>query len=409
MSFYQDRQIRTYGLFLACISVCIVGMGLLLSSIQMNLAKDIYLSRGEAIAASLLAQEVPHTVIAAALTSTEISEEGTALLAMAGVDATAESGLLPFYAQLQRSSFTAAAGMAILLVTALFAGTWVFFSARKRLYCQADQAVSGYLCGDYSQHLPQSSEGAIYQIFAQVEQLATMLQAKTETEHQAKEFLKKSISDISHQLKTPLAALTMYQEIIADEPEHPDTVREFSAKMSVSLKRMEYLIQAMLKITRLDTGNIVFEKDCLNVAALVSQSIRELTTRAERENKRILVDGDAGQQLVCDRDWTREAIGNIVKNALDHTDPDGTVRIHWEHTPAMLRIFITDNGSGIAPEDIHHIFKRFYRSKRSLDTQGIGLGLPLAKSIIEGQGGIIAVRSDPGTGTTFTLSFLTEL
>lgn len=409
MSFYQDRQIRAYGLFLACISVCIVGMGLLLSSIQMNLAKDIYLSRSEAIAASLLAQEVPHTVIAAALTNTEVSEEGAALLARIGVNAKTENGLLPFYAQLQRSSFAAAAGMAILPVTALFAGTWVFFSVRKRLYSQADQAVSGYLCGDYSQHLPRSSEGAIYQIFAQVEQLATMLQAKTETEHQAKEFLKKSISDISHQLKTPLAALTMYQEIIADEPEHPDTVREFSAKMSVSLKRMEYLIQAMLKITRLDTGNIVFEKDCLNVAALVSQSIRELTTRAERENKRILVDGDAGQQLVCDRDWTCEAIGNIVKNALDHTGPGGTVRIRWEHTPAMLRIFITDNGSGIAPEDIHHIFKRFYRSKRSLDTQGIGLGLPLAKSIIEGQGGMIAVQSDPGTGTTFTLSFLTEL
>lgn len=409
MSFYQDRQIRAYGLFLACISVCIAGMGLLLSSIQMNLAKDIYLSRSEAIAASLLAQDVPHTVIAAALTNTEVSEEGAALLARIGVNAKTESGLLPFYAQLQRSSFTAAAGIAILLVTALFAGTWVFFSARKRLYCQADQAVSGYLCGDYSQHLPRSGEGAIYQIFAQVEQLATMLQAKTETERQAKEFLKKSISDISHQLKTPLAALTMYQEIIADEPEHPDTVREFSAKMSVSLKRMEYLIQAMLKITRLDTGNIVFEKDCLKVAALVSQSIRELTTRAERENKQILVDGDAGQQLVCDRDWTCEAIGNIVKNALDHTDPGGTVRIHWEHTPAMLRIFITDNGSGIAPEDIHHIFKRFYRSKRSLDTQGIGLGLPLAKSIIEGQGGIIAVQSEPGTGTTFTLSFLTEL
>lgn len=409
MSFYQDRQIRGYGLFLACFSLCIAGMGLLLSIVQMELAKASYLSHSAAIATALFQRDIPSTVIAAALTSTEISEEGTALLAMVGVDASAESSLPPFHAQLQHISIAAALGMAILLVTALFAGTWVFFSARKRLYSQADQAVSGYLCGDYSQHLPRSSEGAIYQIFAQVEQLATMLQAKTETEHQAKEFLKKSISDISHQLKTPLAALAMYQEIIADEPEHPDTVREFSAKISVSLKRMEYLIQAMLKITRLDTGNIVFEKDCLNVAALVSQSIRELTTRAERENKQILVDGDAGQQLVCDRDWTCEAIGNIVKNALDHTDSGGTVRIHWEHTPAMLRIFITDNGSGIAPEDIHHIFKRFYRSKRSLDTQGIGLGLPLAKSIIEGQGGMIAVQSEPGTGTTFTLSFLTEL
>ena len=409
MSFYQDRQIRGYGLFLVCFSLCIVGMGLLLSMVQMELAKASYLSHNAAIATALFEQDIPSTVIAAALTSAEISEEGTALLAMAGVDATAESSLLPFHAQLQRTSIAAALGIAILLVIALLAGSWVFFSARKRLYCHADQAVSGYLCGDYSQHLPRSSEGAIYQIFAQVEQLATMLQAKTETEHQAKEFLKKSISDISHQLKTPLAALAMYQEIIADEPEHPDTVREFSAKISVSLKRMEYLIQAMLKITRLDTGNIVFEKDCLNVAALVSQSIRELTTRAEHEHKQILVDGDAGQQLVCDRDWTCEAIGNIVKNALDHTDSGGTVRIHWEHTPAMLRIFITDNGSGIAPEDIHHIFKRFYRSKRSLDTQGIGLGLPLAKSIIEGQGGMIAVQSEPGTGTTFTLSFLTEL
>ena len=153
----------------------------------------------------------------------------------------------------------------------------------------------------------------------------------------------------------------------------------------------------------------MFEKDCLPVAALVSQSIRELTTRVEHEHKQILVDGDTGQQLICDRDWTCEAIGNIVKNALDHTGAGGTVKIHWEHTPAMLRLFISDDGSGIAQEDIHHIFKRFYRSKHALDTQGIGLGLPLAKSIIEGQGGIISVQSDPGAGSTFTLSFLTEL
>ena len=102
------------------------------------------------------------------------------------------------------------------------------------------------------------------------------------------------------------------------------------------------------------------------------------------------------------------AIGNIVKNALDHTQSGGTVHITWEHTPAMLRIFISDNGNGIAPEDIHHIFKRFYRSKHSLDTQGIGLGLPLAKSIVEGQGGIISVQSEINTGTIFTISFLTE-
>lgn len=123
----------------------------------------------------------------------------------------------------------------------------------------------------------------------------------------------------------------------------------------------------------------------------------------------IQIDGDGEQQLICDMEWTGEAIGNIVKNALDHTQAGGIVRITWERTPAMFRIFISDNGNGIVPEDIYHIFKRFYRSKHSLDTQGIGLGLPLAKSIIEGQNGVISVQSEVGKGTLFTLSFLTDL
>ena len=117
----------------------------------------------------------------------------------------------------------------------------------------------------------------------------------------------------------------------------------------------------------------------------------------------------AAVRHICDMEWTGEAIGNIVKNALDHTQAGGIVRITWERTPAMFRIFISDNGNGIVPEDIYHIFKRFYRSKHSLDTQGIGLGLPLAKSIIEGQNGVISVQSEVGKGTLFTLSFLTDL
>ncbi len=231
---------------------------------------------------------------------------------------------------------------------------------------------------------------------------------KSEAEQKAKDFLKRTISDISHQLKTPLAALAMYQEIIEAEPDNAETVRQFSAKSGASLKRMEQLIQSMLKITRLDTGNIVFEKGCYKITELIAHSINELTTRAQNEGKQLLIDGDSRQTITCDLGWTGEAIGNIVKNALDHTAPGGTIRITWERTPAMLHLFISDNGSGIAPEDLHHVFKRFYRSKRSLDTQGVGLGLPLAKSIIEGQGGLLSVQSELNEGTTFTISFLTE-
>ena len=273
----------------------------------------------------------------------------------------------------------------------------------------AEKLIHQFISGEKESRIDCNGEGQLNRLFHGINSLAAILSAQADNEQQTRLFLKDTISDISHQLKTPLAALAMYQEIIESEPENAETVKQFAAKMGVSLKRMEQLILSMLKITRLDTGNIVFEKKSCRVSELIAHSINELTTRAKSENKQIQIDGDGEQQLICDMDWTGEAIGNIVKNALDHTQAGGIVRITWEHTPAMLRIFISDNGNGIAPEDIHHIFKRFYRSKHSLDTQGIGLGLPLAKSIIEGQGGVISVQSEIGNGTTFTLSFLTEL
>lgn len=409
MSLCQDKQIKGFLLFLFLFALLFVGTGTVLAIYQVNDMEVLWLTHDEAVVSSLLEQGVSKETIVTALTNTEISEDGQSLLAAAGLGKRTEIGMRPFLNQFQLSTFCAMLCAAAFLLLVLAIGVFIFFWKRKRLYQQADKVLMHYINGDYSCHLPQNYEGGIFQIFSSVEQLATMLQSKNETEHQAKEFLKDTISDISHQLKTPLAALAMYQEIIESEPENAETVKQFAAKMGVSLKRMEQLILSMLKITRLDTGNIVFEKKSCRVSELIAHSINELTTRAKSENKQIQIDGDGEQQLICDIDWTGEAIGNIVKNALDHTQAGGIVRITWEHTPAMLRIFISDNGNGIAPEDIHHIFKRFYRSKHSLDTQGIGLGLPLAKSIIEGQGGVISVQSEIGNGTTFTLSFLTEL
>lgn len=408
MSLWHDKQIRHYCWFLAFLTLLLWGLGLIFCVNQVDYAKELYWIHDEAVASSLLEQGVSNDVIAIALTNTEISDAGAELLSVIGIGSKTANSMLPFISEFQQSSLYAVVVIAAFLTLMLFIGTFIFFRRRKQLYVQAEAAISHYINGDYSCHLPQNDEGAIFQIFAAVEQLATMLQSKNETEHKAKEFLKNTISDISHQLKTPLAALTMYQEIIENEPDNLETVKEFAGKIGLSLKRMEQLIQSMLKITRLDTGNIIFEKNIYCVSEVVSHAISELTTRAENENKKILVNGDPGQKFVCDMEWTGEAIGNIVKNALDHTRSGGTICITWEHTPAMLRIFISDNGKGIAPEDIHHIFKRFYRSRHSLDKQGIGLGLPLAKSIIEEQGGLISVQSELDRGTTFTLSFITE-
>lgn len=409
MSFYRDKQIKRYLYFLLTFCFLILGSGQLFCMYQIRAVKSMYLEHDASVASSLLEQGVSEEIIAVSLTCTHSGSKGKELLASIGIGKGTINALLPSISHFQNISLTAMLVISVFFILLLLTGTFIFFRARRRLYLRAEKVIDNYTNNDYSCHLPQNSEGAIFQLFASVEQLATMLQSKSETEHRTKEFLKSTISDISHQLKTPLAALTMYQEIIENEPDNIATVKEFSSKIGVSLKRIEQLIQSMLKITRLDTGNIVFEKKSCHITELIANAVNELTTRAQNENKEILMDGDSEQLVVCDMEWTSEAIGNIVKNALDHTNSGDYVRISWEQTPTMFRIFISDNGDGIAPEDIHHIFKRFYRSRHSLDTQGIGLGLPLAKSIIEGQDGLISVQSALNEGTTFTLSFLTEL
>ncbi len=408
MSFLNDRQIKRYWyylLFFVLLSF-LLGAGLVMT--QGKAVQKLMLSHDNAIVASLLDQGVSTDVIATAIASTEGNENGARFLSSVGRTDQTAAELFPLVSQFQHHLGRCMLAMGGFLSILLLTGTLLFLWRRECLYRQAEGILSRFAEGDYSSRLPQSSEGTIYRLFAFIDRLATMLQAENEAERKRKEFLKDTISDISHQLKTPLAALAMYQEIIEEGSDQPQTVKEFSAKMSVSLKRMEQLIASLLKITRLDAGNIVFEKKPYQISELILHAVSQLTTRMKNEKKEIVMDGPMEDRVICDLEWTSEAIGNIIKNALDHTDEGGEVRITYDSFPYMARIRITDNGHGISPEDIHHIFKRFYRSRNSLDTQGAGLGLPLAKSIVEGQGGTISVESHPGEGTTFTVSLLTK-
>ncbi|SHK39623.1 Histidine kinase-, DNA gyrase B-, and HSP90-like ATPase [Hespellia stercorisuis DSM 15480] len=169
---------------------------------------------------------------------------------------------------------------------------------------------------------------------------------------------------------------------------------------------METLVQNLLKITKLDAGTIVIDKQAESVDEMIASVREHFLFRAEQEGKEICLNGEDTITLLCDRDWLMEAVDNIVKNALDHTEKGNKIQITWKQSAAIVQIVIKDNGRGIHPEDINHIFKRFYRSRFSKDTQGIGLGLPLAKAIIEEHNGTIEVDSELGVGTTFTINFL---
>lgn len=407
--FLYDKQIRRYSCFITGMILALFLAEAWFATVQTNMVQAAFLEHENAIVTSLLDHGVSREVIVAAVSSTKIDDVGSDFLANIGRTEKTASVFFPFTAAFERATrgILLAAGISFSLM--LLAGTYLFLQSRDRLYRRAMNIVECFMERDYSRHIPRMDEGTFYQLCTSVDRLATMLQSRNETEYREKEFLKVIISDISHQLKTPLAALSMYQEIIENEPDNVDTVKEFAEKIGTSLGRMEQLIMSVLKIARLDVGTISFVKESCLVLELVWQAVSELTTRADLEKKKVLLDGAETDTIICDVEWTSEAIGNIVKNALDHTKEGGIIRISWECSPLMTRIRIADNGKGIASEDIHHIFKRFYRSNHSLDTQGIGLGLSLAKSIVEGQGGTISVQSSLNEGTVFTISLLTKL
>ncbi|MDE6364520.1 MAG: HAMP domain-containing histidine kinase [Lachnospiraceae bacterium] len=412
----QDQQVRRHFIFLLSLSFFLLIAAMIFCRGAAHDARAMLLHHDESIAASLTAQGISEVVIARALTDScvilgdEKMEAGADILRKIGIRPALETQFLPPLLHFQQNTGIRALALVLPACIVLLGASLLFLYKRDSLYRRAASIIDDYTDGCFSCRLPQTDEGSLFRMFSAIDRLATMLQAQNDTERASKIFLRNTISDISHQLKTPLAALSMYQEIMENEPDKPDVIRHFAARTGTALRRMEQLIQSMLRITRLDAGNVVFEKQPCDLQELISHAVSELTTRAENERKQILMEGSSAANsctatVVCDPAWTGEAIGNLVKNALDHTRAGGIIRITWEASPISAVIRIDDNGDGIAPEELHHIFKRFYRSSQSSDTQGIGLGLPLAKAIVEGQGGTIAVQSTLRVGTCFTMMF----
>lgn len=295
---------------------------------------------------------------------------------------------------------------ALLAFMAMLTALYRYFTEQNRIIEKAEAQITEYIAGNQNVRIDCDDEGELNKLFHKVNSLAAILNAHAENELKSKKFLKNTISDISHQLKTPLAALNIYNGIMQDELDAASEIKEFADLAEQELDRIETLVQNLLKITKFDVGTITIDKDLENVSEIIKSVKKHFSFRAEREKKQIILTGEDNITLLCDRDWLMQAIDNIVKNALDHTAEGGIISISWKQFASVVRIIIKDNGSGIHPEDLHHIFKRFYRSRSSQDIQGVGLGLPLAKAIIEEHNGTIEIDSELGKGTTFTINFL---
>lgn len=290
-------------------------------------------------------------------------------------------------------------------VLILIAGYW-YFNEQSKIMENAIAQIKEYTSGNENARIECDNEGELYLLFHEVNSLVSILNAHVEKEKKVKNFLKNTLSDISHQLKTPLAALNIYNGIMQEEAKDLPTIKEFTTLSEQELDRIETLVQNLLKITKLDAGTILIEKDTENVSDMMSDIERCFHYRIEQEEKTLTLTGDDMIALSCDRSWLIEAISNIVKNAIDHTENGNTISIEWKQFASVVQIIVKDNGCGIHAEDLHFIFKRFYRSRFSKDTQGVGLGLSLTKSIIEAHSGTIKVDSELGVGTTFTIDLL---
>lgn len=332
-------------------------------------------------------------------------ERGKEALASIGYSEATSMQVLPSVQEYRNRTMLYLFLLLLFLFGTIYLALLLYLQRQHKAIDDAENKIRELLDGDSMSRIECSQTGDWYSLFHDVNEMAAILSAHAESQKQTKEFLQDIISDVSHQIKTPLSALKMYHEIISSHKADAETVESFSEKSQREIKRMENVIYTLLKLARLDAGIIQMEKAEENVSALMQDVLERFETWAEQDHKEITLSGNDDIALHCDALWMSEAIGNIVKNALEHTQTDGHISVQWSQSPLMTQIVITDDGKGIHQEDLYHIFKRFYRSRFSSDVHGIGLGLPLAKSIIEAHGGTITVTSTLNAGTTFTLSF----
>ena len=217
-----------------------------------------------------------------------------------------------------------------------------------------------------------------------------------------KDKLKELVSDISHQTKTPIANIKLYLEMMADETDS-DRNQDYLKKMNGQVDKLDFLLQSMVKMSRLETGTIKIQKQIAPLTDTLAMAISNVVIKAEKKNIKIDVQYDERLELNHDKKWTAEAIFNILDNAVKYTNDGGNIHIVVCRQELFTKISIEDTGKGIAPERQATIFIRFYREPEVHDSDGIGIGLYLAREIITLQNGYIEVQSQVGQGSTFMI------
>ena len=236
----------------------------------------------------------------------------------------------------------------------------------------------------------------------QLLKLRNILTAQNQMLAQEKEQIKTLISDISHQIKTPIAAANTFAELLSDGELSAEERTEYITTLQMTLGKLTFLTNSLIKMSRLESGIISLKPEKNSLNEIVLQAVKTIYAKAKEKGILITFECDQSFEAVLDFNWTAEAISNVIDNAVKYTPQGGFVRLQITEYPSFLRLDISDNGVGIPEEEQAKIFGRFYRGKQSVGTDGVGIGLYLTREIINKQNGYMKVSSDEN-GSTFSL------
>lgn len=262
--------------------------------------------------------------------------------------------------------------------------------------------------GDYSLDIRDNAEGELSILKNDIFKVTLMLSEQSSYLQQDKVRLTDAISDISHQLKTPLTSMVVMADLLSNPNLDPAKRKEFTHNIQVQLERIEWLVSSLLKIAKIDADIVQFKKEKVPASILVQHALQSVLIPMDIKQLSLEISGDETVTFQVDLNWTVEALINILKNCIEHTDEGGAISISFTENALYTELTIEDTGKGIAKEDLPYIFKRFYKGKNAGE-ESVGIGLALSYSIIKNQQGNIEVKSEIGKGTTFRIKFYKQV
>jgi signal transduction histidine kinase len=266
-----------------------------------------------------------------------------------------------------------------------------------------DMVLERILSKDVSLPGEMTGEDRISKLKHKANRILDMCVSELKQTKDEKETIQGFISDMSHQMKTPLSGISMYADLLLEGSLSTEEQHEFLFRIKSGTDKLQWMMDSLIKMSRLEVGAIQLAPSSTRIRQTISDAISSVLAAASRKNINITVSDFEDMPLYHDRKWTCEAIANVLENAVKYSMPDGVIEVSVEPLPLHTKIIITDYGIGIEKDDWNMVFKRFYRGQNAKDNEGAGLGLYLAALIMEKQNGYIMVDSIPGQFTSFSL------